>query len=96
MGPAPLRKDVYYCVKNIEKYETKATTWSMLGGKFKTRRNTRITLKMPKFSKTKSITWSAHVDEFTDPKLAQHDMIIGSDIMEKCGIDILFSQNKII
>ena len=82
--------------KNIEKYETKAITWSMLGGKFKTRRKSRINLKMPGFSESKSITWSAHVDEFTDPKLAQYNMIIGTDIMEKYEIDFLFSQNKII
>ena len=82
--------------KHMEKYETKATTWSTLGGKFKTRRKARINLKMPKFSETKSIMWLAHAGEFTNPKLAQYDMIIGTDIMEKCGIDILFSQDKII
>ena len=82
--------------KNTGTYKTKATTWKTLGGNFKTRRKARINFKMPEFSEMKSITWSAHLDEFTDPEKAQYDMIVGTDLMEACGIDILFSQNKII
>jgi hypothetical protein len=34
--------------------------------------------RIPEFSLNKSITWSCHVDETTDPKFAQYDMIIGA------------------
>ena len=84
-----------YIHKNLSKYKTKPITWSTLGGKCKTRRKARINFKLPEFSENKSITWSAHVDEFTNPEKAQYDIIIGTDLMEACGIDILFSQQKI-
>jgi hypothetical protein len=32
------------------------------------------------------------VDESTDPKFAQYDMIIGDDLMQELGIDLLYSK----
>ena len=35
-----------------------------------------------------------HVDTKTDPKEAQYDMIVGTDLMNELGIDISFSKQK--
>ena len=37
-----------------------------------------------------------HVDTKMDPKEAQYDMIVGTDLMNELGIDISFSKQKII
>jgi hypothetical protein len=52
--------------------------------------------RLPEFSLNKSITWSCHVDLSTDPKFAQSDMIIGDDLMQELGIDLLLSKQLMI
>jgi hypothetical protein len=66
-----------------------------MGGKFITRKKARIKFQLPEFSLTKTIAWTAHVDESTDYDLAQYDMIIGNDLMSEIGLDICFSTNEI-
>ena len=51
--------------------------------------------KLPEFSTTKAITWNAHLDEFSDPKLAHYDMIIGTELMEAIGINFSFSSKTL-
>ena len=46
---------------------------------------------LPEFSLNKQITWTFHVDEVTNPQLAQYDMIIGDDLMQELGIDLIYS-----
>jgi hypothetical protein len=36
------------------------------------------------------------VDESTDPKFAQYDMIIGDDLMQELGIDLLYSKQLMV
>ena len=74
---------------------TNPVQWSTMGGQFATRRTASIKLKLPEFSTTKTITWTAHVDESTSPKSAMFDLIIGIDLMEALGIDISFKENQI-
>ena len=42
------------------------------------------------------IEWVCHVDMTTDPKEAQYNRIVGMDLMNKLGIDISFSTQKIV
>jgi len=69
--------------------------WSTMGGKFATTRTASIKIKLPEFSTNKTITWTAHVDETSDPDTALFDLIIGVDLMEALGIEISFRENKI-
>jgi hypothetical protein len=52
--------------------------------------------RLPEFSLNQYITWSCQVDESTDTKLAQYDMIIGDDLMQELGIDLLFSKHLMV
>ena len=87
-----LRKFVH---KNLSTFKHKPVKWKTLGGIFTTKRKARVEFKLPEFSTTKTITWNAHVDEFSDPKSAQYDMIIGTDLMEAIGIDLSFSSKTL-
>jgi hypothetical protein len=57
---------------------------------------TPLNERLPKFSLNKSVTWSCHVDESTNPKFAQYDMIIGDDLMQELGIDLLYSKQLMV
>ena len=65
----------------ISKYKGKATKWTTLGGTYLTKRKALMEFWLPEFSLNKKIQWVCHVDENTDPDLAQYDMIIGADLM---------------
>jgi hypothetical protein len=52
--------------------------------------------RLPAFSLNKSITWSCHADETTDPKFAQYDMIISDDLMQELSIDLLYSKQLMV
>jgi hypothetical protein len=47
---------------------------------------------LPEFHKHRVIEWEMYVDE-TSSKLSTYDMIIGRDLMESIGLDLLFSEN---
>jgi hypothetical protein len=81
--------------KALDPPTTNPVQWSTMGGQFCTRRTASIKLKLPEFSTSKTITWTAHVDETTKPESAMFDLIIGIDLMEALGIDISFKENKI-
>ena len=78
-------------VRPIGIQQTKPVTWKTMGGNFVTRSKAIIKFKLPEFSETKTITWSMHVDDNSDPSHVQYDMIIGTDMMEAVGIDLRFS-----
>jgi hypothetical protein len=52
--------------------------------------------RLPEFSLNKAITWSCQVDESTNQKFAQYDMIIGDDLMQELGIDLLYSKHVMV
>ena len=70
--------------------QPKATMWRTLGGTFQTRKKSFFEFKLPEFSVNKMITWVVHVDDQSDPSTAQYNMIIGTDLLEKMGLDISF------
>ena len=75
----------------LSKFKTKPVKWSTLGGVYHTRKRGQVDLLLPEFSLNKQITWTFHVDEVTNPQLAQYDMIIGDDLMQELGIDLIYS-----
>ena len=83
-------------VNKISKYKHERTKWQTMGGNFHTRRKALISFKLIEFSNNKMINWTAHVDETTDPSKAKYDLIIGSDLMSKLKIDLLYSQQQIV
>jgi hypothetical protein len=80
----------------ISKYKGNPVKLTTLGGVYTTKRKALMDFRLPEFSLNKSITWSCHVDESTDPKFAQYDMIIGDDLMQELGIDLLYSKQLMI
>ena len=47
---------------------------------------------LPEFHEHRVIEWDMYVDE-SSSSLSTYDMIIGRDIMESIGLDLLFSEN---
>ena len=68
------------------KYKRKQTSWSTLGGNFRTKRKAIVEFKFPELDMKKSITWKPHVDETHSPQDMRYDMIIGMDLMAEIGI----------
>ena len=77
--------------KKLSSFKTKPVRWATLGGVYHTRRRGQVDIRLPEFSLTKNIAWTFHIDESTNPELAQYDMIIGDDLMQELGIDLLYS-----
>ena len=67
-----------------------------MGGSFVTTQQRLLEFQFPEFHHHKTIEWMCHVDTKTDPKEAQYDMIVVTDLMNELGIDISFSKQKII
>ena len=80
----------------ISKYKGKTTKWTALGGTYLTKIRALMEFRLPKFSLNKKIQWVCHVDENTDPDLAQYNMIIGANLMTKLGIDLLYSDQLMV
>jgi len=74
---------------------SKAVKWKTMGGQFNTTRKAAINFKLPEFGTNKTISWIAHVDETTNPKIALFDLIVGLDLMETLGITISFKDHTI-
>jgi hypothetical protein len=81
--------------KNLPKIQTETTVWKTKAGVFKTNQVCPITLKLPAFHEHKEIQWNTHIEP-TGNDLGRYDMIIGRDLMLAVGIDLMFSQEKII
>ncbi len=52
-------------------------------------------LKLPAFHENKVINWSAYVEPSSND-LGKYDLIIGRDLMHEIGLDILFSEEKMV
>ena len=63
-----------------------------MGGIFATKRRTLVEFKFSEFSDYRTIGAKVHVDDMTNPENAQYDMIMGTDLLESLGIDLLFSK----
>jgi hypothetical protein len=75
-------------------YKGQKTKWTTMGGNFVTRQQRQIQFRLTEFNMSKIVTWPCHIDETTQRKNAQYDMIIGTDLMTELGIDINFSTNN--
>jgi hypothetical protein len=92
-GSIILRKHV---PKRLLKYHSKKPhKWNTMAGQFKTNRQALINFKMPEFHKHRTVEYDFHVDEHTNADEALYDMIIGADLMDELGIDLLFSENVV-
>jgi len=81
----------------LSKYKQPTKTkWQTMGGSFVTRRKALLHFKLPEFSNSKVVQWICHVDDTHKPEECRYDMIIGTDLMEAMGVDILFSRKKVI
>ena len=49
---------------------------------------------MPEFHSGREIEWKVYIDETPDT-LGKYDMIMGRDLLDTLGIDLLFSQKLV-
>jgi hypothetical protein len=56
------------------------TEWTVLGGKFYTKKQGTVRFKLPELFLNKTIEFKLHVDETTVQANASYDMIIGRDL----------------
>ena len=72
---------------------SKETIWRTNGGNFVTNYDAMLAFAMPEFAPSKEINWPVAVDETTHA--TTYDMIIGCDLQQALGIDILYSTDHI-
>ena len=84
-----------YVHKDISKYKGQPTKWKTMGGIFTTKQRALVEFKLPEFSNSRTIGAKVHVDDMTNPDNAQYDMIMGTDLLESLGIDLLFSKKLV-
>jgi hypothetical protein len=70
----------------------KITKWKTLGGIFTTNYESLLSSKFPELSRSKVVTWQAHVDDKTSSKEVAYDMIMGMDLMTSIGITVEWEQ----
>ena len=71
-------------------------SWKTMGGTFETGHKSQVTFKMPEFSHNRTVTWEAHVDDHSDPKMTNYDLIIGSDLMTELKIILNYDSQTVI
>ena len=81
-------------VTKLRQRKTTNTTWRTKAGSFSTTKKCTCTFMLPEFHKHRVIEWEMYVDE-SSSALSNYDMIIGRDLMESIGLDLLFSENLI-
>lgn len=67
------------------------TTWNTKAGTFSTTKKCKCKFMLPEFHAHRLIEWEMYVDDSTS--LSTYDMIIGRDLMDSIGMDLLFSEN---
>ena len=61
-----------------------AATWVAKGGNFATNQIVQATFQLPELDDQKATQWDCHADD--DTGHSQHDMIIGSELLEELGV----------
>ncbi len=78
--------------KNLRvKKDSKKTTWTTPGGTLTTSKVVKAEFTLPELQDDKLIEWNWHVVK----DLGSYDAIIGRDLMQFLGIDILFSDQTV-
>ena len=78
----------------LKKTKVTNTTWNTKAGSFSTKEKCNCVFSMPEFHTGREIEWKVYVDETPDT-LGQYDMIMGRDLLDTLGIDLLFSQKLV-
>ena len=81
-------------LKGWKKRKEKTIKWSTKAGKFKTDRVCDIEFTLPALHENRIISCTAYVDESSKGDV-HYDMIIGRDLMQSLGINLLFSTSQI-
>ena len=76
----------------VKPSNTKGTVWSTPAGELRTNCKVKAQFTIPELQDKKLIEWDLHVA----PDMGAYDMIIGRDILSFLGIDIQFSNQKVI
>jgi len=87
---ATLVKEAF--LRKLPQTSTSKTTWTTKAGAFTTSRKCKCKFTLPEFHEHREIEWNVYVDE-SKSSLGTYDMIIGRDLMEAIGMDLLFSEN---
>jgi len=81
-------------VAKLPQRKTTTTTWKTKAGSFSTTKKCKCKFMLPEFHKNRVVEWEMYVDE-SSSNLSSYDMIIGRDLMDSIGLDLLFSENLI-
>jgi hypothetical protein len=73
----------------------KKTKWKTKSGSFYTDTKCKIKFSFPAFHEHRKISWNCYVDN-TNPEFCNYDLIVGRDLMFGLGMDICFSEAKIV
>ena len=77
--------------KSVKRRNKMATSWNTKGGKFETFARSLISgLQFPQFTTRRSFEHEFHV--FKNEQNEKYDVIIGRDLMQNLGIDIMYSR----
>ena len=79
-------------LKNLRKKRSTKTTWTTKAGAFTTTEKCKCTFTLPEFHQGREVKWSVYVDESAS-ETSNYDMIIGRDLLEELGIDLVFSNH---
>ena len=82
-------------VKGLSLTKEKKTRWTTKAGKFSTSERCKATFTLPAFHKHCEVQWNCYVDN-SDPATCKYDMIIGRDLMQEIGLDILISKQEMV
>ena len=89
---ASLVNDVF--VKKLNSSSEPPSHWTTKAGTFKTEKSCLVSICFPELHKDKHVTWKMHVDS-SKQLPSKYDIIIGRDLMQSIGIDLLFSTKEI-
>ena len=81
--------------KGLPKVKSEPVKWATKAGTFQTNQKSKIRLKLPAFHEHKEVHWQAYVEP-TATDQGRYDMIIGRDLMLDIGLDLIFSEEKMV
>ena len=79
-------------VKHLTCTPTGSQQWTTKAGSFETSRKAMVSFVLSELQADKVITWEFHVDEV---ETTHYDLLIGRDLLNEVGIDLLFSSKVI-
>ena len=81
-------------MKDLKKKACGRTKWNTKAGSFSTSQKVKCKFTLPEFFENRDLDWEMYLDE-SDMK-CNYDMIVGRDLMDAIGLDILFSKGTMI